>query len=475
MVDSIFTNFLNQLVDLHFNLLILLLLLNFLFINKNTKILNLLTLFTLFDINTGFNILNSDCIFSNAYQLNINLINGLFLIHPILVYIFYSIICYLILYIFILNNIFFLKKLSYITKIYLIKNLNKLYVKLINVICLAILLGSWWAYQELSWGTWWNWDLIEIINLVYLVISLKLIHTKFYKKINNLNFNLIINILHILVLFILIRYSILQSIHNFLNTSIQTQYNIYILLFFLIICNYIFNNKFNKLNKFKYFDFFKYLNICLFIILYLCIANIFWFKLDIKISIYFKTLLISFIIIIIFYFYILIINLYNLSNNYTNICFEILIFKSFKSIILKINLYRLTHLMLFMFLYFMCTFKLDIKFNYLLDIQQNFNYNQYNVDNIIFNNNIINVQNKQNQNINFSNNLSNITFYDNWDIFIECNTQNSLSVKFLSNWLEIFNDETQNYIFVYISKVLILTYLLIIINALKIYFIRKIY
>lgn len=475
LVDSIFINFLNQLIDLHFNLLILLLLLNYLFINQNIKISNIIILFIVFDVSINYSTLYIDHIFNNAYELNLNLINGLFLIHPILVYIFYSILCYLIMYTFIINNIFFLKKLIYNNKIYVIKNLNKLYINLINIISLAILLGSWWAYQELSWGTWWNWDLIEIINLVYLVISLKLIHSQIYKKINNLNINLILNIFHILILFILIRYSILQSIHNFLSANIQNQYNIYILSLFLIIVNFSINNKFNKFNKFKFFDFFKYFNIYLFIILYLCIINIFWFKLDIKISIYFKIFLISYTVKTLFYFYMSAINLLKSVNNYNVVYFEILIFKIFKNILLRINFYKITHLILFMFLYFMCTFKLDIKFNYVLDIQQNFKYNQYNVDNNIFNNNITNTQNKQYQNINFNNNLSNITFYDNWDIFIECNTQNSLSIKFLSNWLEVFNDETQNYIFIYISKILLLLYLLILYSLLKIYFIRKIY
>lgn len=142
LVDSIFINFLNQLIDLHFNLLILLLLLNYLFINQNIKISNIIILFIVFDVSINYSTLYIDHIFNNAYELNLNLINGLFLIHPILVYIFYSILCYLIMYTFIINNIFFLKKLIYNNKIYVIKNLNKLYINLINIISLAILLGS---------------------------------------------------------------------------------------------------------------------------------------------------------------------------------------------------------------------------------------------------------------------------------------------------------------------------------------------
>lgn len=142
LLDSIFVNFLNQLIDLHFNVLILLLFTNFLIINKNISIFNVLSLFLILCAYNNLDFIDIKMIFSNSYILNLNLINGLFLIHPILIYIFYSIIMYLIIYTHIYNKFFFIKKLICFYKIYLNKNLNKIYTLLVNVISLAIILGS---------------------------------------------------------------------------------------------------------------------------------------------------------------------------------------------------------------------------------------------------------------------------------------------------------------------------------------------
>ena len=42
-------------------------------------------------------------------------------------------------------------------------------------ILFTLLLGSWWAYQEGSWGGWWNWDPSEVFGLyIMLLLSLSL-------------------------------------------------------------------------------------------------------------------------------------------------------------------------------------------------------------------------------------------------------------------------------------------------------------
>jgi hypothetical protein len=41
---------------------------------------------------------------------------------------------------------------------------------------IALLLGSWWALQEGTWGGWWNWDTSEVLGLIVLIISLILTH-----------------------------------------------------------------------------------------------------------------------------------------------------------------------------------------------------------------------------------------------------------------------------------------------------------
>jgi hypothetical protein len=55
----------------------------------------------------------------------------------------------------------------------LLKNLMYL-AGLINVF--ALFLGSWWAFQEGTWGGWWNWDPSEVLGLIVFVISLVGLH-----------------------------------------------------------------------------------------------------------------------------------------------------------------------------------------------------------------------------------------------------------------------------------------------------------
>lgn len=52
-------------------------------------------------------------------------------------------------------------------------------LKLSLVSCATLFLGSWWAFQEGSWGGWWNWDLSEYFSLVILLSYTYLIHLSF--------------------------------------------------------------------------------------------------------------------------------------------------------------------------------------------------------------------------------------------------------------------------------------------------------
>jgi hypothetical protein len=40
----------------------------------------------------------------------------------------------------------------------------------------TLFLGSWWAYQEGSWGGWWNWDPSEVLGLLAALGGLRVIH-----------------------------------------------------------------------------------------------------------------------------------------------------------------------------------------------------------------------------------------------------------------------------------------------------------
>lgn len=48
------------------------------------------------------------------------------------------------------------------------------FAKVIN--SFALFLGSWWAFQEGTWGGWWNWDPSEVLGLLVLLSTLLLLH-----------------------------------------------------------------------------------------------------------------------------------------------------------------------------------------------------------------------------------------------------------------------------------------------------------
>lgn len=50
------------------------------------------------------------------------------------------------------------------------------------LLLLTIFFGSWWAHQELNWGGYWNWDIIETSSLLFFVLLLIWIHTNYSTK-----------------------------------------------------------------------------------------------------------------------------------------------------------------------------------------------------------------------------------------------------------------------------------------------------
>ena len=43
---------------------------------------------------------------------------------------------------------------------------------------IALFLGSWWAFQEGTWGGWWNWDPSEVFGLLVALSATLLLHTR---------------------------------------------------------------------------------------------------------------------------------------------------------------------------------------------------------------------------------------------------------------------------------------------------------
>ena len=117
-------------------------------------------------------------IFSNELFLknyNILLNNSVNKIHPFLLY----------------SSLYFLISLLFISNFYHnYKHLNFTFLKYVYdlsyylfYLSFTLLLGSWWAFQEGSWGGWWDWDISEVFGLFILVNLVKLMHDS--NSINN--------------------------------------------------------------------------------------------------------------------------------------------------------------------------------------------------------------------------------------------------------------------------------------------------
>ena len=155
-------------------------------------------------------------------SLNLNLLNGAMLIHPILLY--SSYVC-LVLF---SSNTFIEKKINTETK--------KLYLIIYALLYLTIILGSWWAEQELAWGGWWSWDFVEVLLLNIILFNLYLIHQ--YKiRSKKLVFAFITTVLFSTTA---VRFNVINSIHNFITTGGENQHYLYMCtcMFFFCILYY---------------------------------------------------------------------------------------------------------------------------------------------------------------------------------------------------------------------------------------------
>lgn len=161
--------------------------------------------------------------------LNNNLLNGLLLIHPPLLYISYVYLflaCWVAIITKFQNTQFFEYQ-----RIKTRKDLLILFLFLLN----AAFLGSWWAYQELNWGGWWNWDFIEIIIFFLLWFFIVWIH-----RVDNF-LHIVSTLLCMFFFYWTVRLNYINSIHNFISESLTFKFVIYtyIITYFLLISAFV--------------------------------------------------------------------------------------------------------------------------------------------------------------------------------------------------------------------------------------------
>lgn len=248
------------------NLIILTLLLLFILINLQKKI-NVIIYLYLYNLCIELN--NSNEVFFNFENyfstFNIKLINGFMLIHPIILYVGYSLIFFLIISSY--KDFFF-----FCTKKYFYKRQRHLYLTTV-ILIISTILGCLWANMELFWGGWWSWDMIEILNLIVLLFFINFLHLqkkyKFYKKKQKLIF-----ISFFLLIIIFVRFNLINSFHSFIIIENQKHYDNYIYIYILLCMFFFLQILFNKLLFFKFNVFFVTLKIVLTILVFSKYINI---------------------------------------------------------------------------------------------------------------------------------------------------------------------------------------------------------
>ena len=176
---------------------------------------------TIWDIYTN----NNYVLTTSLFNINTNLLNGLMLVHPILLYFFYTF--YLLKF-----KINLFTKYCKIWKWYSYNTKN---ITILLMIYISIILGCWWAEQELSWGGWWSWDLVELLALnffIYLVVHIHNVQIQHTSPLQIGSYTVVFFFVLIIAI-IVVRFNIINSIHNFLNIESQNQYFYYILILLL--------------------------------------------------------------------------------------------------------------------------------------------------------------------------------------------------------------------------------------------------
>ena len=176
-------------------------------------------------------LVNYNLVFSlvSLRTLTSTLTNGLFLIHPFLLYSSYSIII-----------LFFLKRLK---KTHLLFRFKK-NISLLSLF--ALILGGWWAQQELNWNGWWGWDFVEILGLVSFLFLIVFLHVESPQL---TNFRSVVSLITAVIILVLsTKLGVVNSIHAFTTSSLTESF--IFLSFYLFGFFFFFKKSFFKKKKF---------------------------------------------------------------------------------------------------------------------------------------------------------------------------------------------------------------------------------
>jgi hypothetical protein len=99
-------------------------------------------------------------------------------------------------------------------------------VSAVKVLIVSLTLGGYWAFQEFTWGGWWNWDGVEVPALLAVIVYvIYLMHSVMRIGKSVRSANTIKPALTLIIVILVTRYEMV-SVHAFV--SLSTTYNPYI-------------------------------------------------------------------------------------------------------------------------------------------------------------------------------------------------------------------------------------------------------
>jgi hypothetical protein len=264
----------------------------------------------------------------------------------------------------------------------------------IFIFILSLVLGSWWALQEGSWGGWWNWDPSEVFGLI--IFSYLLFSRHFF--LNNLNIyfftlNSFLYLLIVLILYFFLQLNFNLISHNFginLTQSLFLLVNffffyIFIFVFFFFLIKYIdmYIILFLNSKSIRFIDSKFYLFLLIFLILNLYLLS-FWILIEdffykfFQIN-FFNWFFINFNIIVYIYICLLIL-VFRVSNILYLFFFKKVMYsKTYLYFLVNLNYIYILHILLLLFLLESIFFK---NFNILFFENIKFSNTNYNFFNL---------------------------------------------------------------------------------------------
>lgn len=293
-IKILLLNFFNLLLcnfnHLLINILLLLVVYSFLTQLKN-YLFFILIIYYIYYINTlEFSILN-------------NFYFGYYKIHPIILY---------------------TSLISLIYKLVLIKKIFKVIIfNIVSLSIIAFILGSLWALYQTQWGVYWSNDSIEIILLFFIIIGLSYMHINFKN-----NFYRIFFLTQTLFLLMCLRYNLLYTKHNFFTKIINInmyQYIVYVWVLLIFIRQFLQKYYINTLYYWRvYFYclmvqvFYNFINIKMFMYFNTLVFLFLFFYISLNIIYILKKKLMLHVIVIVFF---IIFNLFDLNYQKKNLIY----------------------------------------------------------------------------------------------------------------------------------------------------------